>query len=106
MELWCGRFRKPTSKWRRIYRCECSEGGNDSDTTSEDCELFHDSDYPTKEDNMILDKINNSIIESVSVKGNYKKNQICKIRKSIEFEFISNIQEKFSSQFTWRLRWW
>lgn len=45
------------------------EGDNDSDATSEDCESFHDSDYPEEEDDMILDKTNNSITELASVKG-------------------------------------
>ncbi|KAH0639647.1 hypothetical protein KY285_036233 [Solanum tuberosum] len=51
--------------------------GDDSDARSEDCESFHDSDYPAEEDVMILDQISNSITESASIKGKTKKNQIC-----------------------------
>lgn len=48
------------------------DGGNDSDATSEDCEPFHDFDYPMEDDDMILDQISESIIESVAIKGKIK----------------------------------
>ncbi|KAK4339171.1 hypothetical protein RND71_040633 [Anisodus tanguticus] len=81
------------------------EGDNNSDVASEDCEPFHDSNYPVGEDDIILDQIDESIIESVSIKREKTKIiRIVELRKTSILDMLANfpghIQEDDCSKLT------
>lgn len=58
-----------------LIKMDVIEKNDESDTTTEECESFRDSDYSLEEDDMIFDKTIDSIVEWVGVNGRSRSSQ-------------------------------